>query len=126
MSLEGTFDQGDVEYCQELMASSCPNCISGLHGGPLLATVMYPTAGEMLALGDPDSVRQANEIMAIRARRKETEFRSEEQLPDIPAESFALADAEPQAVIRAGSQATHWRALRDSLPNRTTPTKVVA
>jgi len=88
---KGTFDQGSVEYYDEVMDSSCPRC-DGLDA-PMLAIVSYPTTGESRAnwgkLSDEErrGVEERELFLANFAARK---LRDASQLPDIESPSFML------------------------------------
>ena len=53
---KGTFKQGSVEYYDELMDCSCPNC--DYFDAPTLAIVSYPTLEELRANSDRPGIRE--------------------------------------------------------------------
>jgi len=84
----GTFTQGNVEYHDGLMDSSCPKC--EFLDAPILAIVSYPTLEEMRSSGDPESIREAEDIERFQREFEKSKLISKDQLPDIDESSFAL------------------------------------
>jgi hypothetical protein len=102
----GTFEQGAVEYFNELMDCECPKCFT------MLATVTYPTVDEIRANEPPESFMSVS-AAATQARQKEFDahcLRSPEQLPEISDREFELEwdfedrQGEKWTVIRKGEQ----------------------
>lgn len=101
----GTFEQGSVEYYDELQDCSCPRCDS--LDAPTLAIVSYPTMGETRANWDKLSDSDKAQLSARERFLAEFEagkLRSPAQLPDIGLPSFTLAwdldDAGPDHTAR--------------------------
>ncbi len=97
-----------MEYYRELMDSSCPKCDPV--DAPILAIVSYPTLEQMRSSGDPEGVRQAEQIEEFRKKFETKKLRGKEQLPDLGATSFTLAwdfveaKGEQFTVIRYGDR----------------------
>lgn len=105
---KGKFEDGSVEYYRELMDSSCPRCDPV--DAPILAIVSYPTLEQMHSSGDPEGVRQAEQIEEFQKKFETKKLSGKEQLPDLAATSFALAwdvveaNGEQFTVIRYGDR----------------------
>ncbi len=85
----GTFQQGSVEYHDELMDCSCPKC--DVFKTPMLAIVNYPTLEELRANQDKPGIREYVERIDDGFDKFEREkLREPEQLPEIDEESFTL------------------------------------
>jgi hypothetical protein len=82
----GTFEQGNVEYHNELIESECPNCSA------IIALVVYPTAAEVERNEPHDSSfrRRVKEAEQRRAASQSLCLRSLQQLPEIG--DLALGD----------------------------------
>jgi hypothetical protein len=86
---KGTFDQGSVDYRDELMSSECPNC--GVFDAPILAIVSYPTLEEARANSDRPGIREwVQQIDSALDEFEAQKLRTPEQLPEINADSFTL------------------------------------
>jgi hypothetical protein len=85
----GTFEQGSVQYYDQLMDCHCPRCNSV--ESPMLAIVSYPTLEELRANQDKPGIREyvqrIDNGLDKFAREK---LREPEQLPEIGEDSFAL------------------------------------
>jgi hypothetical protein len=78
----GTFEQGSVEYYDELMDCSCPNC--PVLDAPMLAIVSYPTLEELRANQDKPGIREyVEQIDAGLDKFAGEKLREPEQLPEI-------------------------------------------
>ena len=88
----GTFEQGSVEYYQELMDCSCPVC--GWPEVPRLAIVSYPTMEETEAnldkLSDEEKESHAERKQFL-AELDRTTLRSPDELPDLFSDEIALS-----------------------------------
>jgi len=80
----GTFNQGSVEYYEELADSSCPACEWA--DAPMLAIVSFPTLDETEANIDKLSVEEKSafaERKQFLAEVEKTSLKSSDELPDI-------------------------------------------
>jgi hypothetical protein len=79
---QGTFEQGSVEYHDQLMDCSCPKC--DVFEEPMLAIVNYPTLEELRANQDKPGIREYVErIDAGLDRFAREKLREPDQLPEI-------------------------------------------
>jgi hypothetical protein len=88
---KGTFEEGAVEYHDELMDSSCPQC-EGL-STPMLAIVSYPTISASRSNWNKLSDMEKDHIQRIEQFRSDFEdrkLRDPSQLPDIDSPAFTL------------------------------------
>ena len=86
----GTFEQGTVEYFDQLMDCHCPRC-SSLEA-PMLAIVSYPTLEELRSNQDKPGIREYVQRIDDGFDKFEREkLREPEQLPEINEDSFTLA-----------------------------------
>jgi hypothetical protein len=85
----GTFEQGSVEYYDQLMDCHCPRCNS--LEAPMLAIVSYPTLEELRANQDKPGIREyvqrIDDGLDKFAREK---LQGPEQLPEIDEDNFTL------------------------------------
>jgi hypothetical protein len=103
----GTFEQGAIEYYNELMDCECPKCFT------MLATVTYPSADDIRAHEPPGSFLSVS-VDVAQARREEFQkhgLHTPGQLPEIEGGEFTLewditqtAAGEQWTVIRKGDQ----------------------
>lgn len=85
----GTFEQGSVEYYDQLMDCHCPRC--GSLEAPMLAIVSYPTLEEARANADRPGIREwVQQIDAGLDKFEREKLREPEQLPEIDEDSFTL------------------------------------
>jgi hypothetical protein len=85
----GTFEQGSVEYYDQLMDCHCPRC-SSLEA-PMLAIVSYPTLEEARANADKPGIREwVQQIDAGLDKFAREKLREPDQLPEINEDSFML------------------------------------
>jgi hypothetical protein len=106
---KGTFEQGSVEYNDELMDSSCPRC--DWLAAPMLAIVSYPTTEEFRAnwgrLSD-EEMRHVEAIERFHANFDARKLRDPSQLPNIESRSFVLhwdffvAEPDRETLIKHG------------------------
>jgi len=103
----GTFEQGAIEYYNELMDCECPKCFT------MLATVSYPTADDIRANEPPGSVLSVSVDVAEarNAEFKKHGLHSPDQLPEIEGGEFTLewdiaqnAEGEMWTTIRKGDE----------------------
>ena len=102
----GTFEQGDVEYHDELADSSCPACSAA----PRLAIVSYPTIDESEAnldkLSDKEKASLA-ERKHFLAEVDKTSLKSPEELPDLTGSKIVLSWD-----FRKDQDGTSWTDIR--------------
>ena len=78
----GAFEQGSVEYYDELMDCHCPRC--NVFDAPMLAIVSYPTLEELRANPEKPGIREyVQRIDAGWDKFEREKLREPEQLPDI-------------------------------------------
>lgn len=118
----GTFEQGSVEYYDELMDSSCPKC--DVFKTPMLAIVSYPTLEELRANQDKPGIREyVQRIDAGLDQFAREKLQAPEQLPEINEDSFTLVwdrdddnPDDPRTIIVQGdtvifSEPSRWQAF---------------
>ena len=112
---QGTFEQGSVEYYNELMDSSCPVC--DVDTGPMLAIVSYTTNEEVEANLDKLDTVDRQRFLAMKERLAKADkecLKSSSDLPELEGDSLELAwdleevDSDVVTVIRHGDQEV-WR-----------------
>ena len=85
----GTFEQGAVEYYDELMDCHCPGCSGS--DAPMLAIVSYPTLEEARANADKPGIREwVQQIDAGLDKFAREKLQGPEQLPEIKEDRFTL------------------------------------
>lgn len=105
----GRFEEGVVEYYNELCDCSCPNC--EWPDSPMLAIVSYPTIDESRKNWNKLSESERKEVKDI--ERFQTDFkrrklRKSSQLPEINSASFVLEwdfrddDSQEETLIKYG------------------------
>ena len=113
----GTFEQGDVEYYQDVMDSSCPAC--DVFEAPILAIVSYPTHEEAEAILDKLSQLDRESVMRQTSRWerwKKRCLKDATELPELAGDNFELTwdfekdDEDVFTIIRYGDREL-WREL---------------